>query len=128
MRLGRLRREGTVFRIALAVLLSVLFQHVAIAAYACDTDQVPAAADASMPGCGGMETRDPPALCDKHCNPDDSTTPEPRVAQVAPVVLPPARFELARTLPPASSLQLYESVPAQRSDPPPMLRFCSLLI
>ncbi|MDX1555239.1 MAG: hypothetical protein R3212_04365 [Xanthomonadales bacterium] len=128
MKLSMFRRKRTVFRVALAVLLTFLFQHAAIAAYACPLDQMPAPADASMSDCDGMETKDSPALCEKHCNPDNSTTPDLRIAQVPPVVLPPARFELARTLPSGSSLQLYESVPVLRADPPPTLRFCSLLI
>lgn len=128
MKLGIFRRHRIVFRIALAVLLTFLFQHAAIAAYACPLAEMPAQVDSSMSDCGGMETKDSPALCEKHCNPDNSTTPDLRIAQVPPVVLPPARFELARTLPSASSLQLYESVPVLRADPPPTLRFCSLLI
>ena len=127
MKLSLFRRHRVVFRIALAVLLTFVFQHAAIAAFACPLDQMPIQVE-TMSDCGGMETRDSPALCDKHCNPDNSTTPDLRIAQVPPVVLPPARFELARTLPSASSLQLYESVPVLRADPPPTLRFCSLLI
>ncbi|MDQ3286727.1 MAG: hypothetical protein M3Q42_00450 [Pseudomonadota bacterium] len=128
MKLGVFRRRRTVFRLALAVLLTFLFQHAAIAAYACPLDRMPVQMDAAMPDCGGMETMDSPVLCEKHCNPDNSMTPDPRVAQVPPAVVPPARFELARTLPSGSSLQLYQSVPARRADPPPTLRFCSLLI
>jgi hypothetical protein len=128
MRLGLFRRHKVAFRLALAVLLTFVFQHAAIAAYACPLAEMPAQTDTAMSDCGTMETKDSPALCDKHCNPDNSTTPDLRIAQVPPVVLPPARFELARTLPSASSLQLYESVPVLRADPPPTLRFCSLLI
>lgn len=128
MKLRMFRRRRTVFRISLAVLLTFLFQHAAIAAFACQLDQVPAQVNTAMSACDGMETKDSPALCEKHCNPDNSTTPDLRIAQVPPVVLPPARFELARTLPSASSLQLYESVPLLRADPPPTLRFCSFLI
>lgn len=128
VKLGIFRRRRTAFRVALAVLLTFLFQHAAIAAYACPVDSMPAQVNASMPDCGSMEMEDPPVLCEKHCNPDNLTTPDLRIAQVPPVVLPPARFELARTLPSASSLQLYESVPVLRADPPPTLRFCSLLI
>lgn len=128
MRLGIFRRHRTALRIVLAVLLSFLFQHVAIAAYACPLTEMPAQVDATMSDCGGMETVDSPLLCEKHCNPDNSTTPDVRLAQFPPVLLPPARFELARTLPSATSLQLYESVPVLRADPPPTLRFCSLLI
>lgn len=128
MKPGMWRRRRIVSRIALVALLSFLFQHAAIAAFACPLDQVPPQVDTSMPGCSEMAVEDSPALCDKHCNPDNSTAPDVRIAQVPPVVLPPARFDLARTLPTASSLQFYESVPPARADPPPTLRFCSLLI
>ncbi|MFC0679042.1 hypothetical protein ACFFGH_14455 [Lysobacter korlensis] len=128
MKLGAFRRHRTAFRVALAVLLTFLFQHAAIAAYACPLVEAPAKVEVVMTDCGGMETMDSPVLCEKHCNPDNSTTPDLRVAQVPPVVLPPLRFELARMLASASSLQLYESVPVLRADPPPTLRFCSLLI
>jgi hypothetical protein len=128
VKLGIFRRRRTAFRIALAVLLSFVFQHAAIAAYACPLAGMPAQMDAAMSDCSTMDSKDPSALCEKHCNPDNSTTPDPRAAQVPPVVVSPARFELARTLSSASSLQLYESVPVLRADPPPTLRFCSLLI
>lgn len=128
MKLGRFRRHRAAWRIALAVLLTFLFQHAAIAAYACPLVGMPAQVEVAMTDCGGMETMESPVLCEKHCNPDDSTTPDLRVAQAPPVLLPPLRFELTRTLASASSLQLYERIPVPRAEPPPTLRFCSLLI
>lgn len=128
MTLAGLRRRRFAIRIAFAVLLSFVFQHAALAAYACPLDQAAAKVEASMPDCASMAVMDSPALCVKHCNPDDSTTADVRVAQVPPVALPLVRFELARTLSPRTSMQHYESVPVLRADPPPTLRFCSLLI
>lgn len=128
MTLGTLRRKRFAIRIVLAVLLSFLLQHAALAAYACPLDQTPAKVEASMPDCASMEQMDPPAVCVKHCNPDDSTTADARIAQVPPLGLPLVRFELARTPPSSASMQHYESVPVLRADPPPTLRFCSLLI
>ncbi|GHA86902.1 hypothetical protein [Cognatilysobacter bugurensis] len=128
MKLRGFRHRRMALRIAVALLFTLLFQHAAIAAYACPLMGVPTPVEAAMPDCGGMETMDAPVLCEQHCNPDNSTTPDVRVAQPTPVLLPPLRFELTRTLASASSLQLYESVPVLWADPPPTLRFCSLLI
>lgn len=127
MKLSLLRRRRLAGRAALVVLLSLLFQYVAVAAYACPVLNAPVQAVKSMPDCVSMEKQDPPVLCEQHCEPDDSTAPELRVAQVPPVVLPPARFDLVRS-PPACSLEHYRSVPALAVDPPPTVRFCSLLI
>ena len=52
----------------------------AIAAYACPVDQVSTRDMAHMPDCDSMAETDPQSLCEKHCNPDDSTTPDARVA------------------------------------------------
>lgn len=128
MKLSLLRRRRIAGRVAWVVLLSLLFQYVAVAAYACPVMNAPVQAVESMPDCLTMEKQDPPVLCEQHCEPDDSTTPDIRVAQVPPVVLAPARFDLVRSLPPACSLEHYRSVPALAVDPPPTVRFCSLLI
>jgi hypothetical protein len=125
---GGLRRKRFAVRVVLTVLLAFLLQHAALAAYACPLDQTPVKVEASMPDCASMAQMDPPALCVKHCNPDDSTTVGGRIAQVPPVALPLVRFDLARTPPSSASMQHYESVPVLRADPPPTLRFCSLLI
>lgn len=127
MKLHAFRRRSRVVQIALALLLSLLFQQVAIAAYACPLDQMPPPSEA-MVECESMKAPDSPALCEKHCNPDDSTTPDVRVAQVPPVVLPPIRFDFTHTLLAPPSAQHYCNVPPLRADPPPAVRFCSLLI
>lgn len=127
MKLCLLRRRRIAGRVAWVVLLSLLFQYVAVAAYACPVVSATVQAVESTPDCVTVEKQDRPLLCEQHCEPDDSTTPELRVAQVPPVVLPPARFDLVRS-PPACSLEHYRSVPALAVDPPPTVRFCSLLI
>lgn len=81
-----------------------------------------------MAGCGGMEMGDSPILCEKHCNPDNSTAPDLKAASVPPVALPPARFEFSQSLIPPPSARDYENVRVCQSDPPPLLRFCSLQI
>jgi hypothetical protein len=128
MSLGSVRRHRSVARLALVLLLSLLFQQVAIASYACPIDRMPAESEAGMPDCASMAETDPQALCEKHCNPDDSTTPDPRVAAAPVVILPPVKFDLARSVPARHGPRTYASVPAALSDPPPIVRFCSLLI
>jgi hypothetical protein len=128
MKLRLFRRGTLVFRAALVVLISLLFQHAAIAAYACTIDEMPSKVEASMPDCASMAETDPQVLCEKHCNPDDSTTPDARVAAAPVVVLPPVKFDLALSLPARHGPRTYTSVPTALSDPPPMVRFCSLLI
>lgn len=127
VRLRAFRRQSFVVRVALALLLSLLFQQVAMAAYACPLDQMPPPSEA-MVECESMKAPDSPTLCEKHCNPDDSTTPDIRVAQVPPVVLPPVHFDFSHTLLAPPAAQHYRSVPLLQADPPPALRFCSLLI
>ncbi|MEO6365543.1 MAG: hypothetical protein ABIO38_05780 [Luteimonas sp.] len=123
------RRRANAFRMALTVLLALFLQQAAIAGYACPLDQMPAQQQqAMMDDCEGMEMDDSAMLCEKHCNPDNSATPELRVGSVPPSVLPPLRFDLPMSLIAGASSQLYEDVPVCQSDPPPQLRFCSLQI
>lgn len=128
MKLLHLRRSRFFMRAAAVLLLALLCQHAAIAAYACPVDRTPANLVEAMPDCSGMAEADPAALCEKHCNPDESTFAGPHAGNVPAGVLPPLRFDVARTLPGGPGPRLYESVPTTRSDPPPTLRFCSLLI
>lgn len=127
MKLARLRTRRQRLRFAWLALLALLFQQVALAAYACPTTEVPPQPQAMMAGCEGMEMPDPdaPALCDQHCQRDHLTTPDLRVAQVPPLALPPQHFDLAASLVPLAPAQHYEDVPTCRSDPPPAERFCS---
>lgn len=128
MRLGRMRRSRLSVRLMLALVLALLCQHAAIAAYACPVDPVSIEVMETMPDCSGMAEPDPVALCEKHCNPDESAFAGPLSASVPPAVLPPLRFGLARALPDGLAAHACSRVPFTRSDPPPTLRFCSLLI
>lgn len=126
--MARLRTRRRCLRFAWLALLALLFQQAALAAYVCPTKMPPS--QALMAGCEGMEMPDPdaPALCDQHCQRDHSTTPDLRVAQVPPLVLPQPDFDLAASLLPPAPAQYYENVPTCRSDPPAAERFCSLQI
>ena len=115
--------------IALIVLLCLLFQQVAVAAYRCQIE-VPAAPTAStmMPGCHDMAPApaDARGLCAKHCHPDQARTADPGKLSVPALALPPLRPSLvvrhAATPVPLTDVRI------ARSDPPPRLRYCSLLI
>jgi hypothetical protein len=127
VKLARLRNRRFVTRGAFIILFTLLFQQVALAAYPCSLEQAPAATLMAMADCHEMPPAATTLLCAKHCNPDATTTPDVRVAQVPPLLLPPMRFDLPELLVAKASLTC-ASVPVVRSDPPPTLRFCSLLI
>lgn len=127
MKLARLRQRRFMARCALVLLLSLLFQQAALAAYLCPVEQEPPAATMSMAHCEEMPPAAGTPLCTKHCNPDTPTTPDIRVGHVPPLLLPPLRFASAELLVIPES-RVCASVPLVRSDPPPTLRFCSLLI
>lgn len=117
------------FRIALAVLSCLLFQQVAMAAYACTMTSMPSELEAMAEGCTQSArdmAREAPALCAEHCSPDRVVTPEPPATHVALAPLP-MRFSPVLSPPPASQA-LAVAVPLARSDPPPRLRYCSLQI
>ena len=116
------------YRIALVVILGLLFQQAAMAAYACTMTRMPAEPVAMAEDCAemGMErAKESPALCEKHCVPDQSLVTDHVVLSVPALALPPASFVLAE---PVSHVVLVADVPIDRSDPPPRLRYCSLLI
>jgi hypothetical protein len=123
------RRSRCRFRIAVVVILTLLFQQVALAAYACTLTQAPAAPTA-MPGCAEMSTpakAPPPGLCQKHCAPDRSIAADHEPPTVPALALPPLHFSPSLGQP-ISHVSLVAAVPIARSDPPPRLQYCSLLI
>ncbi len=129
--LARFRGPRRQRRFAWVVLLALLFQQLALAAYACPISETPPEPPkAVMAECVGMEMPDPdaPALCDQHCQRDHVTSPDVKAPQVPPLVLPPLHFALTTALLPPVEAQYYEDVPTCRSDPPPAQRFCSLQI
>ncbi len=125
----RSRRQR--LRIALVVIACLLFQQVALAAYSCTLIQ-PAPAPAAMSGhCAEMgmaaQTPDNPALCAKHCAPDQTTAADHVKLSVPALMLPPLAFAGIR-MTCATSVAAQADVDIARSDPPPRLRYCSLLI
>ena len=117
------------FRIVLATILCLLFQQAALAAYLCPLEQMPAEASSMAAHCAemGMErAQDNPALCQKHCAPDFSTAADQAKLSV-PALLPPPAFAPVLMTPVAHITRRAE-IPIGRADPPPRLRFCSLLI
>lgn len=77
MRLTRRHRWLTAF----ALLLSVLFTQVAVAAYACPGSDPAAAVAASLQGdagcCNDMSDRDLPGVCKAHCEQDERSFDRP---------------------------------------------------
>jgi len=116
--------------VALIVIGSLLFQQVAVAAYACD----PAArGQASAPAshCEHAHKAASPTtsspLCEKHCTPDLTVLTDTASLGVPALALPPMIFTLV-VHEPATPLNHVDTVSFTRSDPPPRLRYCSLLI
>ncbi|MBW8373146.1 MULTISPECIES: hypothetical protein [Stenotrophomonas] len=130
MKLRAFRTHSLRLRFAGLALLALLFQQVALAAYACPISETPPEPQMVMAGCEGMEMPDPaaPALCDQHCQRDHVTSQHLKAPQVPSLALPPLYFALAAALLPPVEAQYYEDVPTCRSDPPPAQRFCSLQI
>lgn len=126
--MNRLTRRR--FRIGLFATLCLLFQQAALAAYLCPVQQMPAQLEAMADHCAGMgmeQARTNPALCDKHCNPDHQLATDATQLSVPPMALAARAFEAVLELP-AGKVAAPVEVPIARSDPPPRLRYCSLLI
>ena len=117
-------------RIALVVILCLLFQQLALAAYACPMEQMPPQMEAMAEHCAEMgmqQAQDNPALCAKHCSPDFSTPADHAKLSVPALMLPPVAFAPVLATP-VTHVAVQAEIPIARSDPPPRLRFCSLLI
>jgi hypothetical protein len=123
-------RDRHRFRIAFTVIMCLLFQQVAMAAYACPLDRMPGAPGVIAEDCAGMDMEQAgqsPALCAKHCRPDRTVAADHAPLGVPALALPPLAFGLVFAQP-VSHVALVADVPVDRSDPPPRLRYCSLLI
>jgi len=117
-------------RVALVVIACLLFQQVALAAYACPMEQMPAEMEAMAEHCAEMgmqQAEDNPALCAKHCAPDLATAADHAKLSVPALMLPPLTFAPV-LITPVTHVAVQAEMPIARSDPPPRLRFCSLLI
>lgn len=124
------RRARHRLRIALLVIVCLLFQQAALAVYLCPIERMPAEAVAMAEHCADMgmeQARDNPGLCEKHCNPDRTLAADSAKLSVPPLALPALIFtRVSAQL--VSHVVIQADVPIARSDPPPRLRFCSLLI
>ena len=124
------RRARHRLRIALLVVVCLLFQQAALASYLCPIEQMPAEMGAMAEHCAemGMQPdQDNPALCEKHCAPDLTTAADHVQLSVPALILPPLAFAPVLATP-ATQVALQTEIPIARSDQPPRLRFCSLLI
>lgn len=122
------RRARQRLRIVVLVIFCLLFQQAALAAYLCPQEQMPSETSAMHCAEMGMDqAQDNPALCQKHCAPDvlvaaDHASPTvPALTWASPIYA----LVLAQ---PISHVTVQAEVPIEPSDPPPRLRFCSLLI
>jgi hypothetical protein len=124
-RTRRLRRITAAW-VTLALLL---VQQVALAAYVCPIAAPPAEPAPMMADCE-HEAPDPaaPTLCHEHCLRDHLATPDLKVLKVPPLAFQAVEIALAEAPQPGAAGALYQNVPICQSDPPPTLRFCSLLI
>ena len=117
-------------RVALVVTLCLLFQQLALAAYACPMEQMPPEMAAMAEHCAEMgmqQAQDNPALCAKHCAPDFSTPVDHAKLSVPALMLPPVAFAPV-LITPVTHVAVQAEIPIARSNPPPRLRYCSLLI
>ena len=108
----------------------MLFQQAALAAYLCPIEQMPAETAAMVAHCAEMgmqQAKDNPGLCEKHCNPDHLLAADGAKLSVPPLALP-AIILTPVFVQPVSHVAVQAEMPIARSDPPPRLRFCSLLI
>jgi hypothetical protein len=124
------RRARHLSRTCILLVLSLLFQHAAMAAYTCTVTQTPADTAGVDEACASMQmkqTAESPALCAKHCAPDQSLAPANPVPDVPTLALPPPAYPLVLSTR-IDSMACETLVPVERSDPPPRLRYCSLLI
>jgi hypothetical protein len=122
----------TRLRLTLLVILSLLFQQVALASYACSTVGMPVSNASMIAHCDSMPMthgEQNQALCPAHCAPQALTTQDAHAPTVAPLLMPallPARIVLT-TLPATHAVRAYAAT-WRPSGIPPALRFRVLLI
>jgi hypothetical protein len=131
----RLTRRHRALRIGLAM-FCLLFQQLTMAAYVCTvpaqtTQMAMTGACAGMamdakPHHAAMHVGDP--RCAEHCADQASATPDARVPVLPPLLLPTDWPALTATLMDRPERVALPDPSLLRPDPPPLLRFCSLLI
>lgn len=131
-RLSRRRRA----LLAGVVMFCLLFQQLAMAAYVCTLPVKPVVAG-MMAHCAGMGMESgskalthasPDPRCDEHCADHATTAPDARVPMVPPLMLPPVSPAQLGTIAHAPERVALPDAVLFPPDPPPTLRFCSLLI
>lgn len=119
------------------VMFCLLFQQLAMAAYDCTLPSQPAAtvmtgpcADMAMaaPASHSATTHGIDPRCVEHCADHTSATPDARVPTLPPLLLPADWPALTATLMDHPERVALPDPSLLRPDPPPSLRFCSLLI
>ena len=123
-------------RLALLAVLALLFQQVALAAYACAPGDMPARNVSMGTHCDGMPMvqgsapeKAAPALCAQHCAQQTPTPQDARLPNVPPLLLPallPAQPALVAL--PVSRVAHAWTVARRTSGIPPALRYRVLLI
>lgn len=119
-------------RLVLLAVLSLLFQQVALASYACSTIDMPMANVGMTMHCGGMPMthgQQNPALCPAHCVHQAVATQDAHAPTVPPLVMPallPAPIVLETS--PATYAAREHTAAWRLSGIPPALRFRVLLI
>jgi hypothetical protein len=114
--------------IAAVAIACLLLQQAALAAYLCPVDTARVAMSTMASGCVEMNTAhvgSDPALCAKHCHPEQTSAADAAKLSVPPLALPPMLFS---TMAVQTSSRSWADVPIVRSDPPPRLQYCSLLM
>ncbi|NZA24827.1 hypothetical protein H0E84_00360 [Luteimonas sp. SJ-92] len=117
-------------RIATLAIFCLLFQQLAMAAYACTMSAAapePVAVTADCAKMGPPQAEDNPVLCARHCAPEHATTADTAKLSVPPLAIPPLAYDLHVAVPVAHAAA-DAAVPLACVDPPPRLRYCTLLI
>ena len=133
----RLSRRRRALSIGL-VMFCLLFQQLAMAAYVCTLPTQPTAM-AMTGACADMAMAAAPAShapsmhaadprCAEHCADHTSAVPDARVPTLPPLLLPADWPALTATMTDRPERVALPDPTLLRPDPPPSLRFCTLLI
>lgn len=133
----RLSRRRRALSIGL-VMFCLLFQQLAMAAYVCTLPSQPAAmvmaggcadmAMAAAPASHAPSTQHADPRCTEHCADHTSAMPDARVPTLPPLLLPADWPALTATMTDRPERVALPDPSLLRPDPPPSLRFCTLLI
>ncbi len=125
-----LRSKHRRLTVALALIACLLFQQVAMAAYACTMVQMPSDPVAMAQDCEAMATGQAShstAVCQKHCTPDPVSASS-HATPAIPALSLPAVIHALVLVDGHAPTSWATDVSITRSDPPPRVRYCRLLI